>query len=463
MKNARRLAARCVLARRHRERSVHRVGGALPARRVRGSGAADPHRDVERRRSRRHPRRRAVRRRRVLTGRIQRRRHRRASRSVTGRVRSTGSTCRPAPSCPGGAAGRATRVGPGQGCLATPPEARRRRASTGSRSPGARRSTRPPRSSRNGDLYFGAGNAASPVDGGYYAYAPNGTEAWNQVVTNPSTRQRPRRWRPGVAPIADGGSLVEGGSLGQETYALNSSNGSAGHRLAAVLRRQRVLHRRCGRLLRHGLGRLRRRRGVVDGLRPRDALFQWRARPDLQRPRRADLQRQHDGGGRLVSRRRPASCPAVRYGIATGTGTFYPGASDENTVKVYDTKCNQVWSDTLDGSTGGSPALADVQGNGTARRRRGHGHGRRLRLGVRAQRRDRRHHLADEPARCRPRLGDHGRPDRKRRPGRDRPDRPRLLHPRRSDRADGGPRRRRDGRWRHPRRAGRTASRTRRW
>ena len=33
-------------------------------------------------------------------------------------------------------------------------------------------------------------------------------------------------------------------------------------------------------------------------------------------------------------------------------------------MKVYDTKCNQVWSDTLDGSTGGSPALADVQGNG---------------------------------------------------------------------------------------------------
>ena len=56
--------------------------------------------------------------------------------------------------------------------------------------------------------------------------------------------------------------------------------------------------------------------------------------------------------------------PGGAYGIATGTGTFYPGASDENTVKVYDTKCNQVWSDTLDGSTGGSPALADVQGNG---------------------------------------------------------------------------------------------------
>ena len=56
--------------------------------------------------------------------------------------------------------------------------------------------------------------------------------------------------------------------------------------------------------------------------------------------------------------------PGGAYGIATGTGSYFPGASDENTVKVYDTKCNQVWSDTLDGSTGGSPALADVQGNG---------------------------------------------------------------------------------------------------
>ena len=29
----------------------------------------------------------------------------------------------------------------------------------------------------NNELYFGAGNAASPVDGGYYAYNANGTEA----------------------------------------------------------------------------------------------------------------------------------------------------------------------------------------------------------------------------------------------------------------------------------------------
>src|SRR6185437_6391405 len=57
------------------------------------------------------------------------------------------------------------------------------------------------------------------------------------------------------------------------------------------------------------------------------------------------------------------------YGIATGTGSFWGittghPVSDDNAVKVYDTKCNQVWSQSLDGTTGGSPALADVQGNG---------------------------------------------------------------------------------------------------
>ena len=108
---------------------------------------------------------------------------------------STGSTCRPARSCRGGAAGPAAPIGPGQGCTGnfsagTPKSP----AVNGVQVPGS-----PPIDSTasvgNGDLYFGAGNAASPVDGGYYAYSLNGTEAWNQVVTNPATDERPRRRR----------------------------------------------------------------------------------------------------------------------------------------------------------------------------------------------------------------------------------------------------------------------------
>ena len=357
---------------------MHRDRGGLPARACRGPGAADSHRDVERR-CRHHPQRRAVRRR--------ARPHRSSSttaapppsRSVTGRVPSTGSTCRPARSLPGWGSGAGDTVGPGQGCQSNPSGGTPATGVNGVEVPGS-----PPVDSTasvdasNGDLYFGAGNAASPVDGGYYAYAPNGTEVWNQVVTNPATDNAPDGGVQASLPIADGGSLVEGGSLGQETYALNTAQRHAGHGVAAVLRRQRVLHRRRGRLLRHGLGRLRRRRGVVGRVRPRDALLRRRARPDLQRPRRPDLQRQHDRGGRLLPRRRPASCPGGAYGIATGTGTFYPGATRREHRQGLRHQVQPGLERHARRLDGGQPRAGRRAGQRPARRRRGHGHGRRL-------------------------------------------------------------------------------------
>jgi hypothetical protein len=56
--------------------------------------------------------------------------------------------------------------------------------------------------------------------------------------------------------------------------------------------------------------------------------------------------------------------PAGGLGIVTGTGSYF-GGSDKDTIKAFDTQCNQVWSVAVDGTTGGSPALADVFGNGT--------------------------------------------------------------------------------------------------
>ena len=189
----------------------------------------------------------------------------------------------------------------------------------------------------------------------------------------PGHRHAPDGGVQASLPIANGGSLVEGGSLGQMTYGLNSGNGAPAPGLAAVLRRQRVLHRGGRRLLRHGLGRLRRRWRVVAGLRARDA---------LQR-NGGHVRIYNDHGGLICSantNEEVDSSPAVgpilpggAYGIATGTGTFYPGASDENTVKVYDTKCNQVWSDDLDGSTGGQPRPGRRAGQRPTGGGRGHG------------------------------------------------------------------------------------------
>jgi hypothetical protein len=48
-----------------------------------------------------------------------------------------------------------------------------------------------------------------------------------------------------------------------------------------------------------------------------------------------------------------------------GTGAYFPGASDTDAVKAYDTHCQLKWSAHLDGSTFSSPALSDVLGNGS--------------------------------------------------------------------------------------------------
>ncbi len=52
-------------------------------------------------------------------------------------------------------------------------------------------------------------------------------------------------------------------------------------------------------------------------------------------------------------------------GIVAGTGPTYPSASQHDEVIAVNTSCGQVWADKLAGTTGyGSPALADVLGNG---------------------------------------------------------------------------------------------------
>ena len=265
---------------------------------------------------------------------------------------------------PGWGSGSGSAVGSGQGCMSNPSGGSPGTGVNGVAVPG-----NPPIDSTasvspsNGDLYFGAGNAAAPIDGGYYAYAPNGTEAWNQVVTNPATDNAPDGGVKASLPVSNGGSLVEGGSLGQETYGLNASNGTPAAGWPAF---------------------------------SADSVFSTAATGDFYGTGSDDfavggassagfalgthysdgghVRVYNDHGGLICSANTTEevdSSPAVgpilpsgAYGIATGTGSYYSGASDENTVKVYDTKCNQVWSDTLNGSTGGSPALADVQDNG---------------------------------------------------------------------------------------------------
>ncbi len=264
-------------------------------------------------------------------------------------------------SVPGWDNGTGSGVGSGQGCN-SPTGGTPATGSIGVEVPGS-----PPIDSTasvgpTGNLYFGAGNAAAPIDGGYYSYGPNASPLWNQVVTNPSSDTVPNGGVQASLSIGDGGSLVEAGSLGQETYALNSANGAptpAWPQFSAdsVFSTAAV--------------------GDLYGTGSDDFVSGGASSQGFAYGKHYDngghVRIYSDTGGLICSANTTEevdSSPAIgpilpggQYGIATGTGSFF-GGSDEDTVKVFDTECNQVWSDKLDGTTGGSPALADVTGNG---------------------------------------------------------------------------------------------------
>jgi hypothetical protein len=214
------------------------------------------------------------------------------------------------------------------------------------------------------DVYFDAGNAADPTVGGYYAYGPAGTPLWNQVATNPPTDPVPDigvQASPAVGS-ANGVPFVVAGSLGQQTDALQTTNGSSLSGWPFFSADSVFSTAAVGDLYGTGQDEI-----VVGGASTAGVAYGRR----YQNGGHLRILNNHGG---LICAANPDeevdSSPAVgpilpggAPGIATGTGTFYTG-SDEDTLKVFDTQCNQVWSDTLDGATGGSPALADVQGNG---------------------------------------------------------------------------------------------------
>jgi hypothetical protein len=217
------------------------------------------------------------------------------------------------------------------------------------------------------DLFFGAGNAASPGEGGYYGYAPDGSQLWNQVVTNPPTVTQQLGGVQASLALADGGSTVNGGSLGQETYSLATGSGAPNPGWPFFSADSVFSTAAVGDL--YGTGQS----DFVVGGASSDGFAYGKHYQDG-----GHLRILNDHSGLICAAdttEQIDSSPAVgpilpggAYGIATGTGSFWADnvgpQSDDDTVKVYDTTCHQVWSDTLDGFTGGSPALADLLGNG---------------------------------------------------------------------------------------------------
>ena len=224
-------------------------------------------------------------------------------------------------------------------------------------------------------VYVGTGNVTTPGSGGYQAIAPNGGDQWfvqeiNPRGTRPRIRPcRPRsRWAPTRA--ATGSRRAR---CGKNAYALAAANGA-----------------------------------MLGGFPwfTADSVFSTAALADLYTDGNSEIvsggdssagvaygQTYTDGGHiRILSSAgnagtgNPAggllcqydttqnidrSSPAVgqflsggAVGIAIGDGSYYPGASDSDKVFAINTGCGLAWSDTLDGLTADSPALADVEGNG---------------------------------------------------------------------------------------------------
>jgi hypothetical protein len=228
----------------------------------------------------------------------------------------------------------------------------------------------PPSISASGgrtSVLVGSGNDADPGPGGYSAFSPTGSQQWfTQVVNPPSDTAPVGGVQAGLAvgSLQSGGSDAVAGSLGQVSYALDASSGTpltgwpflntdSTHSTAALADL-------------YGTGQTE----IIDG-------------GDQSAGLGAGQQFEDGGHLRILSGQGNQICradtnqvvdssPAVggflpggATGIVVGTGGFFPNASDTNTLKAYNNRCQLQWSTALDGDTFSSPALSDVLGNGS--------------------------------------------------------------------------------------------------
>lgn len=215
-------------------------------------------------------------------------------------------------------------------------------------------------------IFVGAGNAANPGAGGYEGFGPNGNRLWHASVTNPSTDSQGDVGVQASLTVGSlqGGTDVVAGSLGEEEYALDARFGSALVGWPFFTSDSSFSTPVLADL--YGTGQTE----IVEG--------------GDQAPGLALGQRYPQGGhfrilngqGGLICHSDPNqtvdSSPAVggflaggATGAVVGTGDFFPGATDTDTVKAFDTACHPVWSARLDGSTFSSPALTDLTGRGS--------------------------------------------------------------------------------------------------
>ncbi len=210
-------------------------------------------------------------------------------------------------------------------------------------------------------VFVGAGNAADPGVGGYFAFSHAGSQLWGANAQDPNGLHGVQAGLS-VGNLGSGTSVVAP-SLGQDEYALNGSQGS-----------------------------------VLPGwpFFTADSGFSTPSLADLYGTGQTDVVEGGDStagiaygqtytsgghlrvlgpGGNLICdhdfNQTVDSSTAVgnflaggQVGIAFGTGSYYPGASDTNMLYATDGHCNVAWGANLGGNTVDSPAIGDLEGDG---------------------------------------------------------------------------------------------------
>jgi hypothetical protein len=224
-------------------------------------------------------------------------------------------------------------------------------------------------------VYVGVGTAATPATGGYQAIAPNGGDQWFVQETNPGTDSVAHNAVSASLTVgAFGGALgVEAGSLGQNSDALLAANGAelggfpwfSADSVFSTAAVADLYSDGNNEIISGGDSSAGVAYGETYGNGGHIRILSSAGNAGTGNP----------GGGLIceynTNQNIDRSSPAVgqflsggNVGIAIGDGSFYSGAPDSNKVFAINTDCGLAWSDTLNGTTADSPALADVSGNG---------------------------------------------------------------------------------------------------
>ena len=224
-------------------------------------------------------------------------------------------------------------------------------------------------------VFVGVGNVSDPYVGGYQAISPQGGSQWFVQESNPGTDPYPHNGVMASLAVGDlqGGSDVVGGSLGEDMYAMNGANGSVLSGFPWFQADSSFATPALAPLYSNG---------QTDIVEDNDATagsayytqYQNGGEVRIISPTGNAGQSEPNGGEvcRYQTNQVVQASPAVgrflnsgtQFGIVAGFGDYYSGASDTDQLIALDAACHLRWSETLDGPTTSSPALADVLGNG---------------------------------------------------------------------------------------------------